>query len=126
MQTKCPHCSTMQTIQDNMLGTNIRCEECRGMFRAMELLYLKQLETDNAIPEYTHFGPGWWLTVIAILFLFLSVGALLARQWMLAFSLFTGAAVPFAFSQIVNYLGHIASLLRYSLARDAKKAEAKS
>jgi hypothetical protein len=114
MKTKCPNCSRVQTVAMDMANANVRCEECRGMFKALPLPKVEAVPAADEMPQFTHMGPGWWLTVLAV------IGVLAAIVTTLHFGL--AASMPalafagsvFVCAQIVNFLGYIAALLRYA------------
>lgn len=104
-----------------MANANIRCEECRGMFTATPLPDAKPKPDFDIVPQFTFFGPGWWLTCIVLLLVAAGVILLLGGKWLAMLWCFLTALSVLVFSQIVNYLGYIAKLLEYGFTRKQPK-----
>jgi hypothetical protein len=117
MKTRCPHCSKVQTVYDGMANAQITCEECHGKFTASPLPKLAELPTTDDIPRFRHFGPGWWLTCLAILAILIAVVMTWHYGWPAGLPFVYAAAVIFTFAQIINYLGHISKQVEYGLTR---------
>jgi hypothetical protein len=117
METKCPHCTRLQTIPDGQEDVNVRCENCRGIFPAKHLPKISPIRkaVDWGLPQFSHWGPGWWLTSLAILGVVVAVVMALGYGLPAALPGLMFAGSTFGFALIINYLGYIASLLEYGL-----------
>ncbi len=117
METRCPHCSRVQTVHEDMASASIRCEECRGMFVARQLPKISPIEeaVDYSLPQFSHWGPGWWITGIVIILALCAVAMVLTGRVLMALSFFASALTMLWFAMVLNYLGYIADLLRHGL-----------
>jgi hypothetical protein len=126
METKCPNCSRVQSVPDGQEDANVRCQGCHEIFAAKQLS--KPVPTpepkssadvvSDEIPQFTHFGPGWWLMYIVIVLAVCAICTTLAGEWLLAAWFASGAFTLLVPAIIINYLGYISELIKYGLTHN--------